>query len=161
MEFPNAGGRRTLSKMRALRALWQLHAMLWLAGLLGIALVAAYFVNGRQLSASWVLGAVVLLLPGWLYGGWRHAAYGAELLPSEGLVLRRGVWWRTESWVPIARLQHLDLHQSPLERFWGMARLILHTAGQHDHKTAVQGLPLAEAQSLREALMPKVQGRHE
>lgn len=160
MESMSRDARRTLSKMGALRTLWQLHAMTWLGLLLAGGWVLLYVKSGRQWSPLWLSG-VILLLPGWLYGRWRHAAYGADLLPGEGLVLRSGVWWRSESWVPIARLQHLDLQQSPLERLWGMARLVLHTAGQHDRKTAVKGLPLAEAQALREALMPRVQGRHE
>ncbi len=164
-EMEHSAG-QALGKMRTLRLLWQLRAVLWSAvGLLGLVLGPLYVVD-EAWPRSWLLGAVlpVMLLSlctGLIYGAWRYQAYGAVLHAGEGLVLRHGVWWRTESWVPIARLQHLDLQQSPLERLWGMARLVLHTAGQHDHKTAVHGLPLAEAQALREALMPRVQGRHE
>lgn len=166
MSEMEGGATRALRKMRALRLLWQLRAALWAAALLlGPVVGLLYLVDG-QWPWAWLLAAALpvgflSLCWGLLYGGLRYQAYGAALHAGEGLVLRSGVWWRTESWVPIARLQHLDLQQSPLERLWGMARLVLHTAGQHDHKTAVQGLPLAEAQALRESLMPRVQGRHE
>lgn len=157
---------QALGKMTALRLLWQLRATLWTGAVLGSGLFGLLSLIDEDWPWHWLLaGAVPLVLlslfAGVVYGGWRYQAYGAVLHAGEGLVLRHGVWWRTESWVPIARLQHLDLQQSPLERLWGMARLELHTAGQHDHKTAVHGLPLAEAQALREALMPRVQGQHE
>lgn len=161
-----AGTGRALGKMRTLRALWQLRATLvCAAGLTGLVLGLLSLLD-ESWPWTWLAGTAVLIALaslglGLVYGGLRYQAYGAALHAGEGLMLRHGVWWRTESWVPIARLQHLDLQQSPLERLWGMARLELHTAGQHDHKTAVQGLPLAEAQALRAALMPRVQGHHE
>lgn len=160
------GAGQALGKMRTLRTLWQLRAALASAGVLTGLTVLGLSLVDEAWPWTWLAGTAlpVLLLSlglGAAYGAWRYQAYGAALHPGEGLVLRSGVWWRSESWVPIARLQHLDLQQSPLERLWGMARLELHTAGQHDHKTAVQGLPLAEAQTLRAALMPRAQGHHE
>ncbi|MBB2487307.1 PH domain-containing protein [Mitsuaria sp. WAJ17] len=161
---------QALGKMRPLRTLWQLRAGLVCAVVLTGLTVLGLSLIGDRWSWTWLAGtALPVALPvalaslglGAAYGALRYQAYGAALHPGEGLVLRHGVWWRTESWVPIARLQHLDLQQSPLERLWGMARLELHTAGQHDHKTAVHGLPLAEAQALRSSLMPRVQGHHE
>ncbi|MEO3711229.1 PH domain-containing protein [Roseateles flavus] len=157
---------QVLGKMRTLRTLWQLRAALVCAVVLSGLTVLVLSLIDESWPWTWLAGTALPVVLGSLglgavYGAWRYQAYGAALHPGEGLVLRRGVWWRTESWVPIARLQHLDLRQSPLERLWGMARLELHTAGQHDHKTAVHGLPLAEAQALRASLMPRVQGHHE
>ena len=164
-EMQSSAG-QVLGKMRALRTLWQLRAALWsAAGPTGLGAGVLRLVDPAWPWAwqAMALAAVLLmgLCLGAAYGQWRYQAYGAVLHSGEGLVLRSGVWWRRESWVPIARLQHLDLQQSPLERMWGMARLELHTAGQHDHKTAVHGLPLAEAKALRASLMPRVQGHHE
>lgn len=160
------GAAQVLGKMRTLRTLWQLRAALACAVVLSGLSVLGLSLIDESWPWTWLAGTALPVLLGSLglgavYGAWRYQAYGAALHPGEGLVLRRGVWWRTESWVPIARLQHLDLQQSPLERLWGMARLVLHTAGQHDHKIAVHGLPLAEAQALRASLMPRVQGHHE
>ena len=157
---------QALVKMRTLCVLWQLRATIVCTVALGGLTVGLLSLFDEGWPWAWLAATALLVLLAGLglgaaYGGLRYRAYGAALHPGEGLVLRSGVWWRSESWVPIARLQHLDLQQSPLERLWGMARLELHTAGQHDHKTAVQGLPLAEAQRLRALLMPRVQGHHE
>lgn len=110
------------------------------------------------------IGLAVLALGallGWWYGARRHALYRAELREQEGVVLYDGVWWRSEVWVPMARLQHLDVSQGPLDRRWAMASLSLHTAGTHDHHTRIDGLPQALAHRLRERLLPRHRGEHE
>jgi len=112
------------------------------------------------LSAGLVLLALGALA-GWWYGTRRHALYRAELRADEGVVLYSGVWWRSEVWVPMARLQHLDVSQGPLDRRWAMASLSLHTAGTHDHHTRIEGLPQALAHSLRESLLPRQRGEHD
>ncbi len=108
-----------------------------------------------------VLGGLALTWPAWAYAGQRFARYRAELRTNEGVVLQDGVWWQTESWVPIARLQHLDVDQGPLDRRWGMATLTVHTAGTHDHRMRISGLTLAQAHAVRDALLPRSQGQHD
>ena len=142
------------------------HALSWgLLGGLAVALVGWLTEEAMQTPLPWLRWAVLtlgtLVLLGWWYGGLRFKHYQAHFLQHEGLVLHSGVWWRSESWVPIARLQHLDVRQGPVDRSFGMASLVVHTAGTHDHALHIVGLPLAYAQALREALMPKVQGAHE
>jgi len=158
-------GGQALEKLPMLLWSWRLRAMAW-----SVAVGAGLYLLPRWMDdmglealgwAGWLVPMGLSLVAGWFYAQWRFAHYGARLLDGEGLVLRSGVWWRTEAWVPIARLQHLEVHQGPLDRLWGMASLALHTAGSHDHQTRVQGLPLAQAQALRSALLPRVQGVHE
>lgn len=152
------------------QALAKLPGLLWLIRLrsLAAALLAAGLLALPGLLWAPQPWAWLALLPlaavcGWRYAARYFAAYQARWLPEEGVVLNEGVWWRSEVWVPMARLQHLDLSQGPLDRRWGMASLSLHTAGTHDHKTRIHGLPLAQAQALREALLPrlKADARHD
>ena len=105
--------------------------------------------------------ATVLAVAAYLYAVRRFAHYRGEHFPLEGVRLQDGVWWQTETWIPIARLQHLDVQQGPLDRRWGMATLSLHTAGSHDHLLRIKGLPLDQAYALRDALMPRLQVRHD
>ena len=106
--------------------LWSVFGLL----LLALLIVAPLMIWAPVL---WIwLSMPLLPLAAWL--GWRYAAryfaaYQARWLPDEGVVLSSGVWWRSEVWVPMARLQHLDVSQGPLDRRWGMASLSLHTAG--------------------------------
>lgn len=108
-----------------------------------------------------VLVALLLGAVGWWYGSLCFARYQGSLHAGEGVVLHSGVWWRSEAWVPMARLQHLDVTQGPLDRLWGMATLTLNTAGTHDHRLRIKGLPVAQAHALRAALLPRTRSAHE
>lgn len=146
-----------INRLPALLRFWR-----WRYGLSGalpgLALAALGLVPRLQLLPLALVGAALALAGlalGWRYAGRRFAHYRAELHQGEGVVLYSGVWWRSEVWVPMARLQHLDVAQGPLDRRWGMATLSLHTAGSHDHHIRIAGLPLAEAHHLRERLLPR------
>lgn len=154
-----------LSKMPWLARCWGVQSMLMfgvagggfgvMAGLaLGNVLLGATGGGGALPLLGGLLGAAVLGGLGLMHGRLRFVAYEARCLPGEGLRLRHGVWWRHETWVPMSRIQHLDVVQGPLDRAVGMASLAVHTAGRHDHRTQVKGLPLAQAQQLRAELMP-------
>ena len=158
----------TLALTRAEQPLDKLPALLWVARLwsLLLGLLAALAVLVPLLIWAPLLWAALALplLPLSAWAAWRYAArffeaYQARWLPKEGVVLNKGVWWRSEVWVPMARLQHLDVSQGPLDRRWGMASLSLHTAGTHDHKTRIHGLPQAQAHALREALLPRLNNK--
>jgi membrane protein YdbS with pleckstrin-like domain len=81
----------------------------------------------------------------WRATGWR--------LDDKVLVTRRGVWFRVISLLPLNRLQHVDLHRGPLERMYGLASLVLHTAGTHAASLTIPGLDAAEAAHLRDRLV--------
>lgn len=83
----------------------------------------------------------------WLYTRWR--------LDDNGFRLRKGRWWQKEVFVPRTRVQHLDIHNGPMERARGLATLIIHTAGTESHALKQQGFSLATATMLRDALIPE------
>ena len=69
------------------------------------------------------------------------------------LELRHGVWFKVIELLPLSRLQHVDLHRGPLERWLGLASLILYTAGTHNASLTIPGLPAAQALLLRDRLV--------
>ncbi|HET7844458.1 MAG TPA: PH domain-containing protein [Xanthomonadales bacterium] len=108
-------------------------------------------------SRWWLLAVIVLaaVLLVRLSGGWR-ARYAAQfrcvLLP-DGLLVRRGAWWRKESFVPRARIQHTDVDEGPIARRYGIATLKVFTAGSSVSELEVEGLPRADAIALRDRLL--------
>jgi membrane protein YdbS with pleckstrin-like domain len=148
--------------------LWRLHALL-----LGLAagatawlvtwpiLVEALGFDGRAgLARSSVAGlgagvAVSLLLL------WRvrvaARVYRWQHRPGEGVVVFKGAWWQREVWIPMTRLQHLDIQRGPLERWLGLATLELYTAGSHEYETRIPGLSPQRAQELRDGLLAELQ----
>lgn len=97
--------------------------------------------------AAVVLGAVI---GAWL--GIRRHRRMAWKLDEEGFALRRGNWWRSETLVPISRVQHLDLKRGPLERSLALSTLVVHTAGTKLAALSVPGLDAADAERLRDRL---------
>ena len=83
----------------------------------------------------------------WLYTRWR--------LDDEGFRLRKGRWWQKEIFIPRSRVQHLDIHNGPMERNRGLATLVIHTAGTQSHALKQGGFSLETATQLRNALVPE------
>jgi membrane protein YdbS with pleckstrin-like domain len=133
---------------------------------------ACFFIGWPLLTAAnlldlgWLQGLLAMTLL-WLllgafgafvaYRRWRATFWK---LDDTGLHLRRGRMWRKEVLVPRSRVQHLDIERGPIERQYGLATLVVHTAGTRQHAMRIAGLPDADAVALRDALVPEA-GRHD
>ena len=85
----------------------------------------------------------------------RYIARGYDM-GVDRLRVVRGLLFRHDTVVPFGRVQHLDVEQGPLERAFGIARLVLHTAGTHNSSVAVPGLGHETALEMREAIRAHV-----
>ncbi len=81
----------------------------------------------------------------------RYSARGYQM-STDRLRVVRGVLMRSDTVVPFSRVQHIDVHQGPLERFFGIATLTLHTAGNHNASVALPGLGEPLAREMREEI---------
>jgi putative membrane protein len=115
-----------------------------LATLLG-ALALALFTHGAGL-------ALLLLLPWWILSARRHAQHSKWAVSDRVLAWRSGWFDRRLSFAEIARLQGLQLVQSPFDRRRGMASLVADTAGASPfgHRLELRNLPEAQARALYE-----------
>ena len=133
-------------------ALWLGQA---LAGIvvLGVPAALALVVAGEWLAAAAVpVAGVALAVASGAYGRAYRRRFQCRLLP-DGLLIERGVWWRSETFVPRARIQHTDVEEGPLQRQLGMATLEVYTAGTHASRVAVHGLARDAALRLRDRLL--------
>lgn len=89
---------------------------------------------------------LVVFLPGLRHRHWRYE------LRERLVVLRHGLLWRTVSLVPHVRIQHVDTQRGPLERGLGLARLVIHTAAIRGGELEIPGLPVEEAERIRDHL---------
>lgn len=79
----------------------------------------------------------------------RYNARGYQL-GADRLRVVRGLLFRSDTVVPFGRVQHIDVNQGPLERFFGIATLTLHTAGNHNASVSLPGLGEELARTMRE-----------
>lgn len=85
----------------------------------------------------------------------RYRAWGYREAEDE-LHVRHGLLVRTETAVPFARVQHIDLAQGPIERRYGLARLILYTAGTRGASVPLPGLAREQAEAMRDRIRAKI-----
>jgi membrane protein YdbS with pleckstrin-like domain len=88
----------------------------------------------------------------WAEIEYRHMSYRAD---DEGIEIRAGVFWRSVSNVPRSRVQHTDVAQGPLDRKYGLGKLIIYTAGTHHSRVELPGLEHQTALSIRDHLLPR------
>lgn len=68
----------------------------------------------------------------------------------------RGWLFHTDTVVPLIRVQHLDVVRGPLDKMFGTATLVVHTAGTHNSIVTLPGLPPERAAEMRDAIREKV-----
>ncbi|MBH5321487.1 PH domain-containing protein [Erythrobacter sp. JGD-13] len=85
----------------------------------------------------------------------RYHSRGYDM-STDRLRVVKGVLFHSDTVVPFSRVQHLDVEQGPLERLFGIARLILHTAGTHNASVTLPGLRHGDATSMREGIRQHV-----
>lgn len=142
-------------------ASFRVSALLW-GGIVGIVvgpLPAAVFAFADG-PAWWqlvlALGAPAAMLGLSLWSAALAFRYTRWRLDDDGLRVRRGRYWRSEVLVPRARVQHLDIERGPIERRYGLATLVVHTAGTRLNAVRQPGFDEASANRLRDALVPSL-----
>lgn len=138
----------------SIRTIW----MIKLAGLSALLFLPVLFYDLTHLfdPGSWlpfgVLSGSVLTL-GLLYcliwPRLRYRAWGFALRPEE-LYMEHGVLNHVRTVVPLRRIQHIDVSQDLVEREFALGRLVVHTAGSRSSDVVIPGLPLSEAERVRD-----------
>lgn len=77
-------------------------------------------------------------------------------LGKDRLRVVKGLLFRRDTVVPFGRVQHIDVERGPIERLFGLATLILRTAGTHNASVALPGLSEQDALAMREAIREKI-----
>ncbi len=108
--------------------------------------VFASIVGGCSLIAGLLLWSIWVVLPR------SHQASG-WMLSDRGIEIRKGVWWRHLIVIPKQRIQHSDLRQGPLLRAYGLANLVIFTAGTENAQVELVGLSFETAQTVRDRLL--------
>ena len=109
----------------------------WAAGLvpLGILILAA-------------IGVVVAPRRIFRRLGWRAG--------NDQLQAVRGWLVHVDTIVPFVRVQHIDVSRAPLDKLFGTASLVIHTAGTHNNVVVVPGLAPERADDLRAMIRAKI-----
>lgn len=124
-----------------------------------IALAAGGYGLGRLAEDQlgwpwWPVTAAVALLAIWAATGapirrWRSWGWA---LAGDELHVAYGVWTQVHTVVPLTRVQHIDVAQGPLQRPFGVATLVVHTAGTAHATVVLPGISREKANELRDVI---------
>lgn len=139
-------------------AVMRVHAAISALLLLGVGSAAeVVLAKQTEFPTGFILGALallaiytVLIAPLRRFRAWGYA------LGEEELRVAHGVWTQVETHVPLARVQHIDVSQGPVERAFKVCRLILHTAGTLNSRVTLPGLSRATAESIRDDVRARI-----
>lgn len=124
--------------------------MVGTAPLLAAALKNVWASLGILVSGLAIAGLFVLGSHFWPRIKYRHIHWR---LSETGMEIRRGVFWQHRISVPMARVQHVDVSQGPVQRLFDLGTLTIHTAGTKNASVELEGLQYAEALQLRDRLI--------
>lgn len=121
--------------------------------LLGTGFIVA---SSQIVPVSLVIVAVMTLIamnlvftlfwPAFEYNAFRYAVREHDLVVQSGVIFRR---WSS---IPHNRIQHVDTRQGPIERIFGLSRLLVFTAAGMSADGSIPGLATADAERLRDQL---------
>jgi uncharacterized protein len=144
---------------RALEPLHPRAVTLWrITGLARGALLTA-----GVLAAEWFVGipapfglatgtvALLAMIGAVIVPPLRFKAWGFAVRDTD-LYLRHGILFRTSSIIPYARIQHVDTSHGPLDRWLGLATLVVFTAGTRGAIVSIPALAMDTAESMRDQL---------
>lgn len=72
------------------------------------------------------------------------------------LQVLRGWLFHVDTVVPLVRVQHIDVTRGPLDKMFGTATLVVHTAGTHNSIVCLPGLSPERAAEIRDTIREHV-----
>lgn len=113
------------------------------------------FYGAASLVAALVAGTVIVLAPNRKYG-----RLGYALQPNLLRVVR-GWLLHVDTIVPLVRVQHIDVTRGPLDKLFGTASLVVHTAGTHNSIVTLPGLAPDRAAAIRDEIRQRIRSDFE
>lgn len=133
---------------------FQIPVFLFVTGLLFAGLVPN---TDLSLLAGGALFIVVLCLFAFLaWFSFKSAQVMRYALRQHDVIVQSGVFWTQETVQPIRRIQHIEQHQGPIDKRFGLYELKLFSAGTGDFTLRIPGLGAGSAAGIRQFIL-KVQ----
>ncbi len=120
------------------------------AGVTGDTILEAQFDPKIIPYGRWAVSGILVItvvgipfIPIWLlFSKWYGQEYLRRLsarLTTQALEVRKGVFFRTDSTIPLNRITDLRLHDGPLMRYYALGGLKVETAGQSGSNSGSEG----------------------
>jgi membrane protein YdbS with pleckstrin-like domain len=102
--------------------------------------------GGLSIAVPLLALMAVIFIP---HRRWGRLGYA---LHPKMLQVVRGWLFHTDTVVPLIRVQHIDVTRGPLDKAFGTATLVVHTAGTHNSIVTLPGLAPDKASAIRDEI---------
>lgn len=126
--------------------------LFWVPVSIGAIIADFLLLAGTQVAGLFAaLVPLIGLLSVVIIPGRRYQRLAFALHPTM-LQVVRGWLFHTDTMVPLVRVQHIDVTRGPLDKAFGTASLIVHTAGTHNNIVTLPGLAPERASAIRDEI---------
>jgi len=112
-------------------------------GLFFLSLLTVLIITTASLMGNYWLWSFAPVIIAYLAGSWLGATLTYRNwkyeFAKEGVKIERGVISKHYVTIPYSRIQNVDVNQSLIERFLGLGKLLLHTAGDNSSSNPLRG----------------------
>jgi membrane protein YdbS with pleckstrin-like domain len=102
--------------------------------------------NVPSIAVTFLALLAVIFIP---HRRWGRLGYA---LHPKMLQVVRGWLFHVDTIVPLVRVQHIDVTRGPLDKAFGTASLVVHTAGTHNSIVVLPGLAPDRASEIRDEI---------
>lgn len=114
----------------------------------------------NELPAQWPVWAALavwtVLFALSMYLAWMRWTVAGYALREHDITHKHGVIFRVVTTIPFNRMQHCEISRGPVESAFGLATLRVFTAGGSSSDLSIEGLPVEEAQRIKEFITGKI-----
>jgi len=103
-----------------------------------------------------VLGSWVLVTLFFIFLSYKSYFYEGYALRQRDVVYKSGMLFRSTIIVPFNRVQHCEINQGPIDRYFGLSELSLFTAGGSSSDLNIPGLSQDTAAKLKQFITNQV-----
>jgi hypothetical protein len=102
------------------------------------------------LGLRWLLVPLFVAIVGF---SWWRLRFFRYAIREHDLAFRKGMIWRSSSFLPFSRIQHVGLDSGPIDRWLGLRQLTFFTAGSVGADLSIPGLAEDEAERVRQHII--------
>ncbi|HMR89112.1 MAG TPA: PH domain-containing protein [Saprospiraceae bacterium] len=103
-----------------------------------------------------VVGGWILVTSLFVFLSYKSYFYEGFALRERDIVYKSGMFFRSTIIVPFNRVQHCEINQGPIDRYFGLSELSLFTAGGSSSDLNIPGLSQETAAKLKQFITNKV-----
>lgn len=114
------------------------------------------FDNNATTAKMILLGIFLLLVSFSFFVVIRGFSQKGFAIREKDISYKSGLFWKTVVNIPFNRVQHAEVKQGPIERFYNLSQLRIFTAGGSSSDLKIPGLLPGQAESLKRLIVNKV-----